>query len=74
MAATPQASAQPPSEPSRKYAVATVLAACRSGRLDLTEAEERLDAVYRARTFAELHRATAGLPHPPAPFVLPPDG
>ncbi|MGI9033885.1 MAG: DUF1707 SHOCT-like domain-containing protein [Acidimicrobiales bacterium] len=73
MAATPPASTHPPSERSRQFALATVLAACRSGRLDLTQAEERLDAVYRARTFGELHAAIAGLPHPPAPLVLPTD-
>lgn len=54
--------------------MATVLAACRSGRLGLAEAEERLDAVYAARTFADLHQATVGLPHPPAPLVLPAEG
>jgi hypothetical protein len=52
--------------------VATVLAACRSGRLDLDEAEVRLHAVFEARTFGQLYRATAGLPHPPAPVVVPP--
>ena len=54
-------------------AVATILAACRSGRLDLPEAEDLLSRVYAARTAAELHLATAGLPHPPAPLEVPGD-
>ncbi len=53
--------------------MATVLAACRSGRLDLAEAEDVLSLVYAARTAGELHRATVGLPHPPAPLVVPGD-
>ena len=54
-------------------AVATVLAACRSGRLELSEAEDLLGQVYGARTAGELHRVTVGLPHPPAPLVVPGD-
>ncbi|MFN2607505.1 MAG: DUF1707 domain-containing protein [Acidimicrobiales bacterium] len=71
MSAALSASTRPPTEQARTVAVVTVLAACRSGHLDLAAAEERLDAVYSARTFADLHRATAGLPDPPAPFLLP---
>jgi len=67
------ASGRPPTEQARRVAVATVLAACRSGRLDLGEAEDVLTLVYGARTAGELHRATAGLPHPPAPLVVPGD-
>lgn len=66
------ASLRPPTRRARKLAVATVLAACRSGRIDLDEAEVRLHAVFEARTFGQLYRATAGLPHPPAPVVVPP--
>ncbi len=80
MVATSSASSEPPSaasgrptEQARRVAVATVLAACRSGRLDLAEAEDILTVVYGARTAGELHRATAGLPHPPAPLVVPGD-
>jgi len=51
-------------------AVATVLAACRSGRLDLAQAENVLSQVYGAGTAADLHRAIVGLPHPPAPLVV----
>jgi len=51
-------------------AVATVLGACRSGRLDLAQAEDVLSRVYAARTAADLHRAIVGLPHPPAPLVV----
>jgi hypothetical protein len=50
--------------------VATILTACRSGRIELDEAEARLDAVYGAATFDELYTATAGLPDPPAPIVI----
>ncbi len=67
------ASGRPPTEQARRVAVATVLAACRSGRLDLAEAEDVLTLVYGARTAGELHRATVGLPHPPAPLVVPGD-
>ncbi len=64
------ASGRPPTEQARRVAVATVLAACRSGRLDLAQAEDHLSRVYEARTAADLHRAIAGLPHPPAPLVM----
>jgi hypothetical protein len=60
----------PPTDRARELAVATVTAACRSGRLTLDEAEERLDAIFAARTYAELYTAVAGLPHPPAPIDL----
>ncbi len=52
--------------------MATVRSACRSGRLDLAEAEDRLNAVFAATTMGQLYAAIAGLPHPPAPLVLEP--
>lgn len=70
MGSTRLASARPPTPQARSWAVATVLTACRSGRIGLDEAEERLDAVYAAATFAQLYTATAGLPDPPAPIVI----
>jgi hypothetical protein len=54
----------------RAWAVATVRAACRSGHIDIDEVEERLDAIYRARSSTEVYAAIARLPHPPAPLVL----
>jgi hypothetical protein len=54
--------------------VAAVSAACRSGRLSLEEAEDRLAAIFAARTYAELYQAIAGLPHPPAPLDLSANG
>ncbi|BCJ35110.1 hypothetical protein Athai_26130 [Actinocatenispora thailandica] len=52
-----------------------VQAAVGDGRLDLSEADERLTAVYAARTIAELHRIVADLgvlpgPEPPDRAVL----
>lgn len=67
------AAGRPPTEQARKVAVATVLAACRSGRLELAEAEVVLSLVYEACTAGDIHRAIAGLPHPPAPLVMPGD-
>jgi hypothetical protein len=54
--------------------VAAVSAGCRSGRLDLDQAEQRLAAVYSATTYAELYRVVADLPHPPAPLDLSANG
>ncbi len=70
----PPGSAVPPTDRARDLAVATVSAACRSGRLTLDQAEERLDAVFAARTYAELYLAVAGLPHLPAPLDLSANG
>ncbi len=70
----PPASSRSPTREARDFAVATVLHACRIGRIELEEAEARLEEVFSARTFTDLYRATAGLPHPPAPVVLPPPG
>jgi hypothetical protein len=50
--------------------VATITSACRSGHIELAEAEERLHAVYESLTMTELYAAIAGLPHPPAPLVI----
>ena len=74
VATSPSGSSQPPSDRARELAVTTVTAACRSGRLTLDQAEERLDAVFAARTYAELYRAVAGLPHLPAPLDLSANG
>jgi len=73
-ASSASASGRPPTEQARRVAVATVLAACRSGRLGLAEAEDHLSLVFEARTAGELHQAIVGLPHPPAPLVVPGDG
>ena len=54
----------------RAWALAAVRAACRLGRIDLAQAEERIDAIYGATTDAEVYTAIAGLPHPPAPLVI----
>lgn len=72
VAASLQASNHVPSRRARSLAVATVKAACRSGRLDLAEAEERLGRVFAAATYGQLYEATAGLPTPPAPLVIEP--
>jgi hypothetical protein len=60
-----------------RHAVAEVLReAAGEGRLDLTELEERLEATYAARTYAELVPLTADLPiagrAPGAPSPGPP--
>lgn len=63
----------PPPRPTRQaqsWAVATITSACRSGHIELAEAEERLQAVYASATMTELYAAIAGLPHPPAPLVI----
>ncbi|MGI8776363.1 MAG: DUF1707 domain-containing protein [Acidimicrobiales bacterium] len=73
-ASASSASGRPPTEQARRVAVATVLAACRSGRLGLAEAEDHLSRVFAARTAGDLHQAIVGLPHPPAPLVVPGDG
>jgi hypothetical protein len=54
----------------RAWAVEAVRAACRSGHIDINEVEERLDAIYKARSSTEVYAAIARLPHPPAPLVL----
>jgi hypothetical protein len=72
MDATATGSSRPPTSQAQAWAVATVTAACRGGHIDLAEAEERLHAVYSSLTMTELYAAIAGLPHPPAPLVLPP--
>ena len=74
VAAAPSASTRPPTDRAREWAVAAVSAACRSGRLSLEEAEDRLAAIFAARTYAELYQAIAGLPHPPAPLDLSANG
>ena len=64
------ASNRAPTRQSQSWAVVTVLTACRSGRLDLDEAEQRLHTIYNATTLGEIYGAIEGLPHPPAPLVL----
>lgn len=59
-----------PSPRTRAWALETVRAACRSGRLELDEMEERIDAIYQASSDTEIYAAIAGLPHPPAPLVI----
>ena len=61
---------RPPNKQARAWAVATVLAACRSGRIDIDDAEQRLDRIYSAVTFSAVYEAISGLPHPPAPLLL----
>jgi hypothetical protein len=68
----PTASGRTPTPQAQEWAVATVRSACRSGRLNLAQAEDRLHAVFAATTMGELYAAIAGLPHPPAPLVLQP--
>jgi hypothetical protein len=70
VASTPIASSRPPTRQSQSWAVVTVLTACRSGRLELDQAEQRLHAIYMAKTLGEIYGAIDGLPHPPAPLVL----
>ena len=54
----------------RAWAVATVRAACGSGRLDLDELGDRLDIIYAATSARDVYAAIADLPHPPAPLML----
>lgn len=61
---------QGPTRQAQSWAVATIRTACRTGRLSLDEAEERLQSVYDAACLTEVYGAIAGLPHPPAPLVL----
>ncbi len=70
MPSTPIASNRPPTRQSQSWAVVTVLSACRAGRIELAEAEERLHTIYNATTLGEIYGAIEGLPHPPAPLVL----
>ena len=65
--------ARAPTAQAQSWAVATVLAACRAGHIELAEAEERLHAIYSSLTMTELYAAIAGLPHPPAPLVIAPE-
>ena len=60
----------------RERVAETLRAATGDGRLTLTELEERLSAVYAARTYGELEPALADLPAPAAPKAQgqPPDG
>ena len=52
----------------RERVAETLRAATGDGRLTLTELEERLGAVYAARTYGELEPALADLPAPAAPM------
>lgn len=54
----------------RERLVARLREACAEGRITLDEFADRVDDVYRARTFGELERVTADLPVPaPAPVA-----
>ena len=53
----------------REVAVTQLQEAAADGRLDLSELEERLDAVYSAKTRADLDALTADLPVVQAPSV-----
>lgn len=64
------ASASLPTDEIRDWAVATVKAALRADVIELDDAEDRLDRIYRADTMAAVYDAIAGLPHPPAPLDL----
>jgi hypothetical protein len=60
-----------------RHRVAEILReAAGEGRLDLTELDERLEAAYRAKTYADLVPLTADLPGGPRtqPAVGPPQG
>jgi hypothetical protein len=73
---------QPPQDPAdmrasdsdRERAAEVLRDAAGEGRLDMTELDQRLDAVYAAKTYAELEPITrdlprAGTPRPAAPAV-----
>ncbi|MGW7331497.1 DUF1707 SHOCT-like domain-containing protein, partial [Streptomyces sp. NPDC054840] len=53
------------SDADRDRVVERLRDAVAEGRLDMEEFEERLDAVYRSRTYAELEPLTRDLPAPP---------
>lgn len=63
------------SDADREAAAQRLHAALGEGRITLVELEERLDAVYAARTFSDLEPPLADLPGPgPAPASAPPGG
>lgn len=64
------ASASAPTDDLRTWAVATVTAALRADIIELDDAEDRLDRIYKADKMADVYDAIAGLPHPPAPLDL----
>ncbi|MGH9224571.1 MAG: DUF1707 domain-containing protein [Acidimicrobiales bacterium] len=70
MGTTEAASERRPTKQAESWAITTVLAACRSGHLELDEAESRLQAIFAAATLGQLYAAIEGLPHPPAPLML----
>ena len=53
----------------REVAVTRLQEAAGDGRLDLTELEQRLDAVYSAKTRADLDALTTDLPVARAPDI-----
>jgi hypothetical protein len=65
-----EAASDRPTKQAESWAITTVLAACRSGHLELDEAEARLHRIFAADTLADLYAAIEGVPHPPAPLVL----
>ena len=57
------------SDTDREVTVTRLQEAAADGRLDLSELEERLDAVYSAKTRADLDALTADLPVVQAPII-----
>ena len=56
-----------------RHQVAEILRqAAGEGRIDLEELDERLEATYAARTYADLVPITLDLPSQPVPAHLPP--
>jgi len=55
------------SDRDREHAAEILREAAGDGRLGLDELDERLDAVYAAKTYAELEPITRDLPHTPGP-------
>lgn len=60
------------SDADREVAAQRLHAAMSEGRITMAELEERLGAVYAARTFAELEPPFADLPGPSGPPAVPP--
>ncbi|APU40438.1 MULTISPECIES: DUF1707 SHOCT-like domain-containing protein [unclassified Streptomyces] len=60
------------SDADRDRVVERLRDAVAEGRLDMDEFEERLEAAYKSRTYAELEPLTADLPAPTGPAAAPP--
>jgi hypothetical protein len=62
------------SDKDRESAAEVLREAAGEGRLSMTELDERLDAVYEAKTYADLEPIIRDLPHPaitPHPAIAP---